>query len=185
MAELKKYEGLLYVLLALLFLKFVYVPVIEWQDRLIAKNYLEQKKIIKSQFAIDNQALIVASLDKMQQKREVLTELLFDFKKDNVFQLEQQQWLEQVFEKHEVEISNLGWQASESIQRWNVIQHQVDIRFKGKVIDVKKIHLLINSQSKWVDLSEFNFRFSKKRKSNLGQITGRMTLYFYTQEQDK
>ena len=108
--------------------------------------------------------------------------MFFQHKGSNAFQLEQQQWLEKIFESSELEVKNIGWSVPLPRKEWQLIQHGVQVNFSGNIINLIKVKRQIESQEKWIGISKFNFRFDKKRPERLQATSGRITLNFYMRE---
>ncbi|MFT7008487.1 MAG: hypothetical protein ACJAXJ_003027 [Colwellia sp.] len=172
-------SDLIIILGLLLCTKFIFVPIYEWQLQTMSENEFKLKKLNKSNFAINNLEQLSVDLTNMQHKKDSLQSLLFDYAAENVFQLKQQQWLESLFSEKNITLTNVGWQVQVPINNWDMIQHQVKVSFSGKATDVQELHVLLESQSEWVEIIEFNHRFGRKRAEKLGEISGYMTLRFY------
>jgi hypothetical protein len=170
---------LIIILGLLLCSKFIFVPIYEWQLQTMSENEFKLKKLNKSNFAINNLEQLSVDLTNMQLKKDSLQPLLFDYTAENVFQLKQQQWLESLFSEKNITLTNVGWQVQVPINDWEMIQHQVKISFSGNASDLQQLHALLESQSEWVEIIEFNHRFGRKRAEKLGEISGYMTLRFY------
>jgi hypothetical protein len=172
-------SDLIIILGLLLCSKFIFVPIYEWQLQTMSENEFKLKKLNKSNFAINNLEQLTVDLTNMQLKKDSLQPLLFDYAAENVFQLKQQQWLESLFSEKNITLTNVGWQVQVPLNNWDMIQHQVKVSFSGKATDVQELHVLLESQSEWVEIIEFNHRFGRKRAEKLGEISGYMTLRFY------
>lgn len=170
---------LIIILGLLLCSKFIFVPIYEWQLQTMSENEFKLKKLNKSNFAINNLEQLSVDLINMQLKKDSLQPLLFDYTAENVFQLKQQQWLESLFSEKNITLTNVGWQVQVPINDWEMIQHQVKVSFSGNASDLQQLHALLESQSEWVEIIEFNHRFGRKRAEKLGEISGYMTLRFY------
>jgi hypothetical protein len=175
----QKHKQLLFILLTLTFIKFVLVPVYEWQNITIAENNSNNLRLVKSTLVIEQLENTQSSVNTMREKKIALQTLFFKHENDNTFQLEQQQWLEKTFESNNLEVRNIGWSVPLPIKEWQLVQHGVQVNFSGNIIDLTKVKRLFESQKKWLEISSFNFRFDKKRPERLQETSGRITLNFY------
>ncbi|WDE03948.1 hypothetical protein SG34_021635 [Thalassomonas viridans] len=180
---IKQYGLLLSVLVFLLLLKFIIVPVYEWQQQTQATNALLSHRLHKSTFALNNRTEIAVQVQEMQKQLSSAGNLFFDYKDENVFQLNQQQWLEQQFERHDISVSNIGWQTAVPLASLGLIQHEVLVSFKGNAFDIQRVQVFFESQGKWIEFVDFNYRFGKRRGDKLSDISGRMSLRLYMQVQ--
>ena len=179
--ELKQ-KQLLLIVLVLVIVKFAIVPVYEWQNLTISENNSSNLRLVKSNLVIEQLDKMQASVNSMQAKKNDLQTLFFQHKGSNAFQLEQQQWLEKIFESSELEVKNIGWSVPLPRKEWQLIQHGVQVNFSGNIINLIKVKRQIESQEKWIGISKFNFRFDKKRPERLQATSGRITLNFYMRE---
>ncbi|WP_281556604.1 hypothetical protein [Thalassomonas sp. RHCl1] len=180
---IKQYGLLLSLLVFLLIVKFIIVPIYEWQQQTQATNALLSHRLQKSTFALDNRNEIARLVQNTQEQLIAAENLFFDYEDENAFQLNQQQWLEKQFELHNIAVSNIGWQTAVPLDSLGLSQHEVQVSFKGNAFDIQKIQVFFESQAKWIEFVDFNYRFGRRRGSKLSDISGRMSLRFHMQEQ--
>jgi len=177
-----KHKQLLWLLFILITIKFIILPVYDWQNTIISDNNANYLRLAKSNLVIEQLEQVKASVNTMRARKMELETLFFEHKNPNTFQLEQQQWLEKIFEGNNLEVRNIGWSVPLPIQEWQLVQYGVQVSFSGNIINLIKVEELLESQEKWIDVSQFNFRFNKKRPERLQATSGRVTLNFYMRE---
>ena len=175
-------KQLLSILGLLLLLKFIIVPVLDWQNSLVEELSIKEQRLLKSVKAVDESKELTETLEQLTKKNEQLQSLLFEHKPDTEFQLKQQQLVEGIFEENEIEISNIGWSPKSYVEEWQLTKFELRINFSGNISKLQNVKLLLESQEKWVELSEFNFRFGKKRLGREITVSGNMKLNYYMKE---
>ena len=182
MESLKQYSLLLSVMAFLLLLKFAVVPLYEWQNEQLQRNMLLQKQLSKAKGAVESLESNQDSLMKTDMRLTMADQLVYPKTDNNAFQLVQQQRLEQLFGQHEIVIESLGWETPVSLPQWQLMQHEVFIRFKGRTDNMRKLHMALESQPQWQDLNWLNYRLRNQSATTLGRVSGGMRLRLYSRE---
>ena len=183
MESLKKHSAALTFIAILIVLKFAVMPIYQWQQSTVANNALLDKRLTKSEFAIQNKQEMKAALTQLKKETDKIKEVVFSYQVTNKFQLAQQKRIESAFEDSKIQITNLSWQLPIQLHDWGLIQYEIKLRVNGEVIDMQKLQQNIESGDKWFDTSEFHFRLDKRRENRLGKASGRMSVKLYMQAQ--
>ncbi|MFT5755299.1 MAG: hypothetical protein ACI9LM_000006 [Alteromonadaceae bacterium] len=182
MDSIKKHYPALFVIALLICVKFVIVPLFDWQNEMITTNALLTKRLVKSSAVIDNQALFQSQLSKMDKQLEKGEQLFFANSPQSLFQLAQQKKLEQLFTQHNMTINGLRWKVPITKKNWRLILNEVRFTFKGSVADLQQLQMTLESQVQWYDNYNFNYTLDERHEKKLGQVSGRMSLKLYMRE---
>jgi len=179
MAELKQHALLLMFIALLLVVKFIIIPVFDWQNDVLAKITLLEKK----QHKIDK---VLLHKDDNTQLNNQLTSVLkqvdgmfFPFQTEANFKLNQQKMLESLLTKHNLTTQNIGWKTSSSFAELDLVRYPIDIRFTGKTTDVIEFIAALEANKQRVEIKTFNLSFKGQREKSLGRINGNITLYLF------
>ena len=179
MAELKKHGFLLSVLAVLLVAKFVLVPVIEWQDAMIADIQLLEKKSQKVARVISGESNTNEINLLLSEEVAKGNKLFYPHQAQSKFKLQQQKLIESLLAEHQLKSQNIGWQTPSELTFIQVDKHPLQLRFSGKTLDVMKFIAAIEKLEKKIEVSDFNLSLKKQNENSLGQCDGRLTVNFY------
>ena len=180
--QLQQHSNALLLISALIVVKFIVMPTVEWQDDTLVSNALLEKRLNKSAFAIDKKTQMQQMLAQSTNQLKKIQQLTFDHQATNRFQLNQQKYFEALFEEFQIEITQLVWQAAIPRNQWLLTQYEVKLRIKGALVNLQKLQAALESQPQWFASNSFNYRLEKLRKNNLGKVTGRMSITMYMQQ---
>ena len=137
---MKNNTVLIGVLVLLLVTKFIIVPIIDWQDSLIAETVKLERKITKSQKYLDN-------LPELIKHQKQLRKQLFEMKNQQetfvdvgLYKIEKQKQIEGLFNKHSLNIRTLNWR--DEIETEKGVSISLNLQFKGSLKNVIELLLL-------------------------------------------
>ena len=185
METLKQYSVLLSLLALLLVLKLVVVPVLDWQEAQLTEiRQLERKQSrVDNLFdRLDEDSQLSRQLDTYLEKAETL---FFPMQSASAFKLRQQKWVEQLVGKHQLQLKNIGWEKSVVIDSVQLERFQLKLTYSGKSENVLALHKDLESQPHWMVLDQINYNFKGQNQERLGQITARVTLHFFVNQQEQ
>ncbi|TMP45687.1 hypothetical protein CWB96_10915 [Pseudoalteromonas citrea] len=184
MKELQQHMTLLLVVISLVMVKFIFMPLYEWQLELQSEISLLNNKVVKSQVAINNASQVEGRQRHIEQRLNEQKALIYSYDETNRFQLARQKWLEKLFLDHEILIHNLGWQPVLALKDFSLLQHEVRVHFESNVVDLQKVQLALERHEKWINNNNFNYRFNDLdiEKVGLGKVSGRASLRFYMEQ---
>ena len=182
MQELKKYQGLLSVLVVLLVAKFVVVPVFDWQESLYQENQANQKKLLKVKRLIEEQDQLLARDTLVSGALDGAEKLIFKVESEAEFKLTQQQFLEELLAKHNLRAENFGWQSGILLDEVNIKQLQLQLRFSGSIVDLVNFVAALEQLEQRYHVVNFNVNFSKGSTFFRG---GRLALSVYINNDDQ
>jgi hypothetical protein len=180
MAEIKKHALLLSLLALLIVLKFVVVPIFDWQDQLILNIESQQKQATRMTKVLTDDDDQNTNRQALATELEKIERLFFSYRSDAAFKLEQQQAFEQLLEKHQLRSSNIGWQAETELQGAALKRYQMKIKFSGLFVDAVAMFIELESTLPWSEIEDFNISTRGTQKDNLGSIrSGNLTINLF------
>jgi Tfp pilus assembly protein PilO len=167
---------LLILLLAILAVKFVILPTIDWQDATIAKLSTLNKRLDKS-IGFINQ------LPQMQLQQQQLAEHLTDLKSEidsyqdlSGYQLNKQQAIEKLFADHRIDIKSFNWR--DVIKTEQGAQLKLMIQYSGHLKDFLALHMQISELNRSVVVENLGLNIRGQDSNTMGVISGNIVLVF-------
>lgn len=182
--DLKKNAFLLCCLAILLFAKFVYVPLIEWQDSTLSEVAQKEKRLVKVSQLLEDEKKLLVSLENVESQLNQFTPLFLDYSPEAEIRLSQQQRLEGLFRKHQIKPTNFGWQSSTQLDEVSLTKYRVQVRFDGLLVNVVSFLLELEASKPWYEIDNFYFSGRGITQSSLGFISGgRIVINLYVSQQ--
>lgn len=166
----------------LLVLKFIVVPLVDWQAEQVNLISNLQKRAAKSQGVIKNQIVIDAQQQQITQQLEQINRLFVAPQKDTEFKLAMQQQVEQLMAKYQLQINNSNWLVSLKVADNTLMRHQLTLNISGKLLNFQKILVELETSTPIIQVSDFNMRIKGQSEQELGQVDGTIELSFYMQQ---
>lgn len=182
MAELKKYALLLSFVVVLLIAKFLVVPIIEWQNAMVAEIRLFEKKQHKISSVLKNNAYNKQLNKDLNAELEKINQLFYPFQTDAAFKLAQQKEIEALLAKHKLILENIGWKVSSVFAAVSVIQYPVKIAINGKSTDIINFIGELDKYEKYIEVVNFNLSFQGQNNQQLGRLTGNLSLNLFANQ---
>jgi len=183
MAELKQHSWLIVIVVMLVIAKFIVVPVINWQDTIIADINLLTKKQAKITRVLAQEDENTELDLKLKALLEVSDELFVVTKNESSFKLEQQKMLETLLINHKLKSQNIGWQTPQLLTSLALTRYPIQLRFTGKTSDVIEFTALLENQKQLIEIDTFSYSFKGQNEKLLGQITASLILNLYANSQ--
>lgn len=161
-------------------IKFVVLPILEWQNERLVSINLESKRLAKLSLASENIPQASASLTQYQTANAKLADLFFN--QEPSFQLKRQQQLEKTLERFSLSAQRFGWSEAISLEKQNVIKYRADMQLKGRFVDFLRWHIEIGTLAPVIQVERFSLRRNRVAKGKLGLITVDVNLAFYARE---
>lgn len=179
MAELKKHALLLSLLSLLLFVKFVLVPIYQWQEGKLYTVQMLQKKQQKI-------ANILQYKNEEREKYITLKEnvakgesIFFPYQKESDFKLAQQKLIESFLVNNNVAASNIGWQVTSPLPEYKAINYQLKLQFSGEYLNVVNLIFSLEKNVQRIEIPDFNLNIQGQSGDKLGNINGWLIINFY------
>ena len=172
-----KNNTLLISLLAFLaVIKFILVPIFDWQNELLAETAIFQAKITKS-------ALYIKDIPSFEIKKNELVEKIAQSKKSieyyndfGFYKITKQKQIEKLFDKNKIKLTSLSWQTAVDSQLGK--QVKLNLQFKGLLKDFIALKLDVISLSRSIKIEKFGVTIKRQKIESLGTITGNFILLY-------
>lgn len=179
MAELKKHALLLSLLSLLLCVKFVLLPIYQWQEGKLHTVQMLQKKQQKVanilQFKNEEREKYITLKDNVAKGESIF----FPYQKESDFKLAQQKLIENLLVKNKVTASNIGWQVTSPLPEYKTINYQLKLQFSGKHLDVVNLIYSFEKNAQRIEIADFNLNIQGQSGDKLGNINGWFIINFY------
>ena len=179
MQALRNYPYLTGLLVLLLVLKFLLVPLIQWQNETLWSIKQNHKRLSRADTATVNISANQRQLGTLKLQLEQIQSVFYPPQKEASFKLEQQQLLESVLAEHNFKVSNIGWTYSAQVLGQPLIKHQLSVSFDGQTFDLPNLYLALDNNSQWIDVLGFSFNLIGQNENSLGKFRGSLDLVFY------
>ncbi|MFQ3189628.1 MAG: 5-formaminoimidazole-4-carboxamide-1-beta-D-ribofuranosyl 5'-monophosphate synthetase [Paraglaciecola sp.] len=181
--EFKKHKMALSLIAILISIKYVLIPIFDWQDEQHVEVNLLQKQVSRINRVLHNSQEIEDYSVLLKNTLATSETLFLSAIDSSTFELEQQQWLEGKLKQYELDANNIGWTPPQQYVDSKLLGHNVQLNIDGKTSNVIAFIQELQSQNHYIEIQAFNISF--KRQSNLKLGTGRtrLNLVFYRREQ--
>jgi hypothetical protein len=179
MQVLRNYPYLTGLLALLLVLKFLLVPLIQWQNETLWSIKQNHKRLSHAATAAVNMSANQRQLSQLQQQLKQIQAVFYPQLKEASFKLEQQQLLESLLAEHHFNVSNIGWTYSAQVLGQPLIKHQLSVSFDGDTFDLPSLYLTLDRNPQWIDVMSFSFNLMGQNEKSLGRFRGSLDLVFY------
>ena len=169
-------SSLIFILVALIVLRFAVLPLVDWQQSRISDIQSKQVQLGKTIDLINSQSDYQRLALKLKAEKDKLAPLFYE--DDDNAKLQIQKDIEQMFSDHSVPIERFNWvlddRADSGLRTLRVL-----VGFKGQLDAVMKVLLDVSKHNKIARQVEWRQTLTKKRKTDVGQSRGHVTLEFY------
>ncbi|WP_165724812.1 GspMb/PilO family protein [Pseudoalteromonas sp. SA25] len=170
------------VLALLIVLKFIVVPLFDWQNEQLANLANLQKRVSKSQNVIANQTQITQSQQRISAQLKAINSLFINYKPEDEFKLAMQQQIEKTVANQQLQINTSNWLPSILVANKQLMRHQLRLSIKGKMLDFTKLITELESVTPKAELKTFNINSKGQNAEQLGRVDGIIELAFYMQQ---
>lgn len=174
-----KHQLALGALVILIALKFLIVPLFDWQNSQLAQLANLQKRAVKSQNVIVNQIQINQAQQTINAQLEAVNSLFVDYQRESEFKLAMQQQIEQTIANNQLQINTSSWLPSITVANNQLIRHQLRLNLKGKMRDFINLITLLESKTPKAELKSLNINLKGQKSDGLGNMSGSLELAFY------
>ena len=185
MEEVKKYSLLLSILAMLFIIKIFIVPIIDWQNNTLLEINNIERKLGKIEKGLSKESKLIALNQKVTNELERAEQLFFKTQTESLFKLEQQQKLEALLEKYQINVTNISWSVATPLKEYGLTKYQAKIRFDTKLVKAIDVLTALEKNSPWFEVDEFYLPVKIPESNSIGYSKGgRMTLnlYMFTKE---
>ncbi len=179
MNDIKKHAVALTIIALLIFIKFIFVPILDWQDNVLADIALQERKIAKIELLMESKELLSSQEIKLDKRLTELNKRFYSLQNSEAFKRAVQKNIENELKSYELKIKNIGWKTTIEHSDAPLTQYSVNYSFSGQGENVVDYILAIDASDKYSELAMMNVTFSKQRKGRLGRLSGRLQRVFY------
>ena len=179
MNELKQHALLLSIVALLAAMKFIVVPIIEWQDAIFMEIQQQQKKLSKVGGVVNKKSELTQQNTELTQALAITEKVFFPTQTESSFQLKQQKMLEAMLEQYKLKSTRFGWKQSTELTDLSVKKYQLQVFLNGQTTDMVKLMAALEQYSPYIEVSEFIFTIKQQKEKKLGQVRGNLTLHLY------
>ena len=169
-------DGLIFILIALIALRFGVLPLVDWQQSKIADIQSKQVQLVKTFGLVNSRSDYQQLALKLQSEKGNLAPLFYEDADDSRLQIQKD--IEQVFSVHNLTIERFNWvlddRADSGLRTLRVL-----VGFDGQLDGVMKTLLDISAHKKIARQVEWRQNLTKNRETDIGQSKGHVTLEFY------
>ena len=177
MKNLFSRHNLFLLLLLLAGLRFVLVPLLQWQSEMIADIRGQAQQLNKLQALVESRVTLEAIQDQLNG---FIVEAREDFfVSDESTKLRIQRQIEEVLSAHEVDMDRFRWVSDEDSASIRTLR--ASIRYEGETASVVKVFWNLARLPQIVRQVGWTQRIIAQR-NNLGRSSGEIILEFYAQE---
>jgi len=177
--DLKKHAVALTIIGFLVLIKFIFIPIFDWQNQQLAEMSLEQRKLEKVKLLMQSREVLSIQYSRLDKRLHKLNKRFYSQQNAEKFKRQQQKTIEAELKAQQLKIKNIGWQTTIENIDAPLTQYSVNYSFSGKGEDVVNYILSINANEKYSQLAVLHISFAKQRKGRLGRLSARLRRVFY------
>ena len=179
MKELKKHQFLLSVVALLIIIKWLYVPIVDWQDERYFEIKQKQNRLSKSSAVLKQSNVYSQKNDLLADSLAIANDIFVEKQDDSLFKLEQQKFVEQMLSKLGLSLTRTVWEnALESVEP-QIKQYKMKVFFKGRTNDMVRYVTELEKHKPYIEVNDFIFNINKRNKEPFGSVSGNLTLSLY------
>lgn len=169
-------NGLIFILVALIALRFAVLPLLDWQQSRISEIRSKQVQLSKTIDLVNSYSDYQQLALKLKAEKSKLAPLFYADSDDTRLQIQKD--IEQVLSDHNLTIERFNWvlddRADSGLRTLRVL-----VGFNGQLDTVMKVLLEISKHRKVARQVEWRQNITKNRETDVGQSRGHVTLEFY------
>lgn len=160
----------------LVLLKFVVLPIIEWQNEMILEAGHLQKKIDKSKSHIKRMPELYEYQRQLEASLTLVKAKVERYNNENRYQISKQREFESLFKKHKLTITSSHWK--DVIKSEEGATFQLQMQFRGMLKDLIVLQTEINLMRPSVTIGNLGVNIQGQQPNSLGSMTGNMVVVF-------
>lgn len=175
-------KRLLVLLLALVAIKLVVMPIIEWQSEQVESLQGHENRIAKAKSILEEQAEMENALST---SKTLLTDIENQFPQyvnSGVFRLETQKRFETLIKEHGLEVKQVFWRDNEDVLvSGSLYRAKLSIRLAGEVHYFLPLQLALEQKQLSNQLKGLSLQLRNSSATSAGNLKGLITfdVYYY------
>jgi len=174
--------NLLWSLLVLVFLQFIVVPMIDWQDEKRNELVLMNKRLSKAKQLLTNEESINHYLLSLEEVEQGYNKYFFKKQELTPFQLANQKVIEELAELHNIKVTSVGWKGITQDATNILSVFELQLRFTGKIKNLMSFQLEIEQMEEAILIVGMSMNIKGHLRNTLGKATGVFRLHYVMEE---
>ena len=184
MNAIKEQSHLLLILGSILVVKFIFVPIMEWQDSKVIDIQLKKSQLSRYSYLLEQESRLELLKSQLTEYLTSAELRLLSSDSESVFELEKQQLLESLFMQFELETQNIGWQETVTLSEFGLIRRTMNVRLTGKVQSLMDLILAVEALEQKVAISNLSVQIVKQKQNQLGDFRGNVSFDFFVTDKN-
>ena len=180
--QFKKYKLLLLITLLLIVIKFIIVPIFNWQSVQISKAESQQLRLIKANSIIAQKESFTLAADSASESLRQYEDALFDSEEINGFKIDKQKEISRYLKENNLTLLNIGWQPELQFLNAQLHREQVRLNIGGETHNVAQFIYFIENHSKLVSVEQLSFNIRGLTPDESGTAEASLLISFYFNE---
>lgn len=176
MQSQNKRKLMLGVLGLLILIRFILIPVFDWQQEQINEINEKEQRLSKTDNIITRLPYVNAASDKLKKSNSKLQERYFNQPSLNTFKLQLQQKIEKLFSEHNLKVTNFNWVIEIPGE---ITQVRAKISFEGTTKDFAELQLNIAQLPKLLEIAQWTLHVKRMNANSLGKVKGDILITAY------
>ena len=169
-------NGLIFILVLLIAIRFAVLPLLDWQQTRISEIRSKQAQLGKTIDLVNSYGDYQLLASKLKTEKSKLAPLFYEDSDDTRLQIQKD--IEKVFSDHNLTIERFNWVLDVRVES-GLRTLRVLVGFNGQLDDVMKTLLDISSHKKIARQVEWRQNLTKTRETDVGRSKGHVTLEFF------
>ena len=169
-------NGLIFILVLLIALRFAVLPLLDWQQTRISEIRSKQAQLGKTIDLVNSYVDYQLLASKLKTEKSKLAPLFYEDSDDTRLQIQKD--IEKVFSDHNLTIERFNW-VLDVREESGLRTLRVLVGFNGQLDGVMKTLLDISSHKKIARQVEWRQNLTKIRETDVGRSKGHVTLEFF------
>lgn len=172
---------LLLFLLALILIKFVALPLSEWQQQELAELALLDNKLEKTKRLVKNREELEAAFAAVEKPYQAFISQVPQTADKQQYRLEFQQRIEAMLATHKVQLVSFSWQGDKPLEQADISEARIELRLRGLPLDYVKAISDIQQQLPLFKTEDVYYSFNSSLMPEM-QMDSRATFKLYFRE---
>jgi hypothetical protein len=178
-AELKKHAWLLVIIAILASIKFLFIPILSWQDSIAFDIKNMEKRQSKIVDVLANQSTTTALNSRLSEEIDKINQMFYQNKSESIFKLSQQKNIEKLLTEHQLKSLHFGWTNIVPLDELLMTRYHLEIRVSGTTESLVNFFAAIEGSQQRIALTEFNISLKNQQEKSLGTITAIVKLQLF------
>jgi len=176
--ELKHNRYAILVILFIASLKFIALPMMDWQDEKVEQLWLLEKRLVKLDSLFENEDLLDEQIAKVNTLLPELESQLYSLE-EGEFKLAKQQEIEKQLSSFDLSLKSFGWLSSVELKDKGLTKLSGELAIEGRTERIILFLAELESSNKYIEVEKFNMNLRRPRQGRPGSASVRINVAFY------